>query len=260
MLFRSDQRQQESSPRLKTVELKAVSGTPAATVSTKDSDQDSFGAALKLVREELETKRGQGSNRIAIRCRTNHEVAHAYRDLRDCLPELSVQQSSTARLGRLRHLGLWSDLLKVELAERGDRPLSEDLFDKVDAVYRESGIPEVTSPRAEDFHPRVLWDLCARESSYPYLSHLIDFIGGLDSADAIRLIGRDVHQSRQAVVSTIHKVKGLEFDEVIVMPSSANFSVGVRSTDARPRRYLCRRRICVAASQRGHEGSVQTRN
>jgi hypothetical protein len=53
---------------------------------------------------------------------------------------------------------------------------------------------------------------------------LIKFVENIDSEDIFRLLGGEEHRSRPPVVSTIHKVKGLEFDEVIVLPSSTPFS------------------------------------
>ena len=164
---------------------------------------------------------------VAILCRTNHEVALAYHALLPNCPDLVVQNNVGYPISRMRHLGLWVDLLKKDLAEHGDRPLSQSIFDGVWVAYKALNIPEVTRPRTEDIVPRQLWDLCGRESSYPYLSHLIEFVEGIDSEDIVRLLGRKEDTVRPPVVSTIHKVKGLEFDEVIVLPSSSGFFASV---------------------------------
>ncbi|MCB1569376.1 MAG: ATP-binding domain-containing protein, partial [Xanthomonadales bacterium] len=67
-----------------------------------------------------------------------------------------------------------------------------------------------------------LWDLCCQEQPFPHLSSLLRFIGDLRSDDLTRLSGQALSTST-AVVSTVHKVKGLEFDHVIILPSIASF-------------------------------------
>ena len=211
------------SPRLKTDALRAASGAAASFVGQTVLDADSFEFVLDRVGRELANDAESRSKSVAILCRTNHEVAHAFRALLPSCPDLVVQNNVGYPISRLRHLGVWVDLLKRDLAQHGDRPLSETIFEAVEAAYSESSIPEVRRPRTEDIRPRQLWDLCGQESSYPYLSHLIEFVESIDSEDIVRLLGREEHLCCSPVVSTIHKVKGLEFDEVIVLPSSSPF-------------------------------------
>jgi len=213
----------DRSPRLKTDALRAASWAEASFVEPIVLDAGGFDIVLDRVRRELAKSPAGRSKSVAILCRTNHEVALAYHALLPSCPDLVVQNNVGYPISRLRHLGVWVDLLKRDLAQHGDRPLSETIFEAVDIAYRESNIPEVRRPRAEDIRPRQLWDLCGQESSYPYLSHLIEFVESIDSEDIVRLLGREEHLSRSPVVSTIHKVKGLEFDEVIVLPSSSPF-------------------------------------
>ncbi|MDB5474029.1 MAG: helicase [Devosia sp.] len=70
--------------------------------------------------------------------------------------------------------------------------------------------------------PWVLWDLCYDERSSPHLSDLIRLITALASDELQRLL-RALRPKAQAVVSTIHKVKGLEYDNVIIVPSPSGF-------------------------------------
>lgn len=213
----------DRSPRLKTSALRAASWAKTSSVDSVFLDAGGFDIALERVRRELAKGPASRSNAVAILCRTNHEVALAYHALLPSCPDLVVQNNVGYPISRMRHLGLWLDLLRMNLAQYGDRPLSETIFDAVEVTYKASNIPEVRRPRAEDISPRQLWNLCGRESSYPYLSHLIEFVESIDSEDLVRLLGREEHLSRPPVVSTIHKVKGLEFDEVIVLPSSSGF-------------------------------------
>lgn len=213
--------QENCASRLKVSELRAASWAKTSYVDS--ADVNSFASSLEQVQKEVENGLAERKN-IAILCRTNREVALAYRELLPNWPDLVVQNNESYQISRMRHLGLWVDLLKENLAQHGDRPLSESIFEAVESSYKDLDIPEVRRPRTEDISPRQMWDLCNRESSYPYLSHLIEFVEGIDSGDIGRLLERKEHTSRPPVVSTIHKVKGLEFDEVIVLPSSAKFS------------------------------------
>ena len=209
--------------RIKKSRLRAASWAGDGTINSVDFLSQSFDVALSQVRKSLQEIRSEPHHTVAILCRTNHEVARAYHSLLPTFPELIVQNSVSYPVARLRHIGVWLDLVKIELKVNGDQPLTEQLFERVWIAYQANDIPEVRSPRADDLSPRQLWDLCGREASYPYLSHLIEFVESLDSEDVIRLLGRDDVDSQPPVISTIHKVKGLEFDHVFLLPSSSSF-------------------------------------
>ena len=209
--------------RIKKNKLRAASWAGEGTISAIDFSSRSFDAALSLVRKSLKAFRSGPHQSVAILCRTNHEVARAYHSLLQACPELIVQNSVSYPVARLRHIGLWLDLVKLELTANGDQPLTEQMFERVWVAYQANDIPEVREPRADDLSPRQLWDLCGREASYPYSSHLIEFVESLDSEDVIRLLGRDDAHQQPPMISTIHKVKGLEFDHVLLLPSSSSF-------------------------------------
>lgn len=211
------------SSRLKADRLRSASWASEASVTPVVLEQGGFNAALERLRNDFLIGRKGSADGRAILCRTNHEVALAYRALSPCCPDLLLQNNVGYPISRMRHVGLWVDLLRIDLVKHGDRPLSQSVFEAVEAAYEASNIPEVTRPRSEDVIPRQLWDLCCRESSYPYLSHLIEFVESISSEDLVRLLGREQKAARPPVVSTIHKVKGLEFDEVTVLPSSSPF-------------------------------------
>lgn len=173
-----------------------------------------FFGALADTTKRLRLNPPSGS--IAILCRTNHETAVAYRALEPVLPGLAIQNSVSHPISRLRHIGAWLDYLKAELA-KGDRLITDLLYQDSWIEYQRPPIPETNDPL-----PRLLWDCFLQESSYPLLSQLIDFIEEIKTGDLNRLLG--LSETQAAIVSTIHKVKGLEFDEVIVLPSSSRFS------------------------------------
>ncbi|MEA5098722.1 MAG: 3'-5' exonuclease, partial [Burkholderiaceae bacterium] len=211
------------SSRIKTNELRSVDEAEDAAVNAVDLRGDSLDTALDMVREAIDASKTGTHQSVAVLCRTNHEVALAYHHLMRTCPELVVYNNVSYPVSRLRHIGTWLDLLKNDLAAYGDQPLADPIFNRVDAVYQSSDIPEVRAPSNDALVPRQLWDLCKREASYPYLSHLIDFVESLDSDDVIRLIGHQSSVHQPPVVSTIHKIKGLEFDKVFVLPSYASF-------------------------------------
>lgn len=162
----------------------------------------------------------------AILCRTNNEVAHVYNNLRGFVTGLRIQNNVSYPIVRLRHIGAWSDLIKIEMDRVGDRPLTSELYREILEEYSKTQIPEVLNPRIEDITPQQLWDLCLKERSYPYLSHLIEFIASIDSDDVARLLSKTHSVGTSLVISTIHKVKGLEFDNVVIFPSNASFPLG----------------------------------
>ena len=214
--------------RLKTERLRPATAAPESEALEIERD---FASGIQNAAKFLTLTADIDSNHsTAILCRTNNEVAKVFHNLHKSCPELLIQNNVSYPIARLRHIGLWMDLLKEELKTGGDRALSIDLFNRVQAIYAGLDIPEVIAPRLDDIAPDKLWDLCFKESSYPYLSHLIEFVESLDSEDFIRLIGRSEDTKRSIVVSTIHKVKGLEFDQVIVLPSSARFPLNQQSS------------------------------
>ena len=129
------------------------------------------------------------------------------------------------RVANLRHVGLWLDFLRMELA-KSDRPLSVQLAEELVGQFtRNTHIPETNPSNDEVVSLENLWDLCAQEQPFPHISSLIRFIEELRSDDLGRLMG-GASASPPVVVSTIHKVKGLEFDNVVVLPSNLPFGNG----------------------------------
>jgi len=134
-----------------------------------------------------------------------------------------VQAVSKHRVVSLRNVGLWRDQLLDYLERFGDQALSDSLETELLKGYLALDIPEVRRSREEDFSPPEIIQLVRRENHYPRLSHLAAFLEWLDVDELERLRGAFGGGKSYAVVSNIHKVKGLEFDRVMILPSASRF-------------------------------------
>lgn len=187
--------------------------------------------AVEKARDVLRCLEDRSQESVAVLCRTNAEVALAHRLLSQTSPHLAVQGGATLRVADLRHVAMWLDFLRVE-AQREDRALSESAKQELVARFMSSTrIPEIALPETAEVGLAELWDLCCQEQAFPHLSTLVRFVGELRSDDLARLSGS--RDSRQfAIVSTLHKVKGLEFDNVVILPSTSSYGGQDKAGDA----------------------------
>lgn len=210
------------SRRLKTSRLKARLEAPEGRYQRIEWAQRGWDESVEEAAMMLPEFVGLDGETTAVLCRSNAEVAEAYRLLAPRLPHLTVQGAANLKVADLRHVGVWLDQLR-EAAARSDDALSEDLrrelFTKCATT---SDAPEFSRPDSSDIDLNHLWDLCCREQSFPHLSSLIRFVEELRTDEIVRLSG-SVAGSSTAVVSTLHKVKGLEFDNVLILPSAIPF-------------------------------------
>lgn len=210
------------SQRLKTSRLRARTGASAGACQAIEWGGRNWDEAVAQTATMLEGLAGREGESTAVLCRSNAEVAEAHRLLSQSLPNLTVQGAANLRVSELRHVGLWLDHLR-ELAARSDDALSEDLRQGiVTRMLQADGIPEWSRPDTSDVVLDHLWRLCCRERSFPHLSSLIQFVEELRTDELVRLSGV-VDGASTAVVSTLHKVKGLEFDNVVILPSAIQF-------------------------------------
>lgn len=180
-------------------------------------------SAVEKTADLLHGLAGREDQSTAILCRSNAEVAEAHRLLSVNYPKLLVLGSEDLHVSALRHVGIWLDQLR-EAADNRDEVLSEDLRKRLLAkLASTTRIPELRGVGSDEFGLDQLWDLCCREQSFPRISSLIKFIEGLKTDELTRLSGGANSKSR-TVVSTLHKVKGLEFDNVFILPSVCSFS------------------------------------
>jgi hypothetical protein len=122
----------------------------------------------------------------------------------------------------LRHVGHWIDFVENEAAGQ-DRLMTEGLkTDLLGKFVEKLALPEVRSKPMQNVDLATLWALCSSERTFPHLTDLVRFLRSLKTDDLQRLLG-SLHVATHSVVSTIHKVKGLEFDNVVIVPSMTPF-------------------------------------
>jgi RecQ family ATP-dependent DNA helicase len=227
------------SQRVKEEELRPRKDAPQGDVDQAFAPSaDSLVTLLEDCRQQ-QNERGERRS-CAVLCRTNHEAARWYEALQSRVNGLRIQGRANLALIRLRHIGTWMDICQDLLRADGDRQLDPDLFRTIRQQYEASGIPEIR--RKSDLKITFLWDSVLEENPRATLSYFLAFVKELRSDDYLRLLGKTFipkwreQRDRDAVgkllVSTIHKVKGLEFDTVAVIPSTAKFPFGARNAEA----------------------------
>jgi superfamily I DNA/RNA helicase len=160
---------------------------------------------------------------LAVLCRSNRECLEVHEQL---LRTESVDRDKIELLGaedfnlyKLRASGALLDLCEdLKDYEFVDRHTWQDLLEK---FRREEFADMDASLQFLD----VLYGLIREEIGRPTIRDLREFILEMRSSDVERLkprIGaRDV--GARITVATVHKVKGLEYDTVVVLPSSESF-------------------------------------
>ncbi len=210
------------SRRLKTDRLRAVDQAPSGTVERIDARGWSWARTLDEIRATSQRLLTENPGSLAVLCRSNDEVASVHRALSGVFPIVTVQSSENIAIRSLRHVALWLDLLEREIAQQ-DQALTDPLRVRLlKTFHAETDIPETRAGGRMEPDPSVLWELCAQETVFPYLSTLVEFLKDLRSDELQRLLGA-TRPEGEILVSTIHKVKGLEYDNVVVLPSHMSF-------------------------------------
>jgi len=199
---------------------------------TVTSPEDS--SIKTLVIEELIKAKQVGQSSIAILCRTNAEVANWHERLKNDYSELKIQGGANYRVAQLRHVALWLDILKeYETNSLCDGDFRDTLFNQWLMPDKDKDIPEarearyLDNPEKSEFYRQLcnLWDWCLEDNPDAKAEDLIEFVNDLNTDDYGRMQEQRSLEKKgfQAVISTVHKVKGLEFDCVVVLPSKAPF-------------------------------------
>ncbi|WP_209427664.1 3'-5' exonuclease [Pararhodobacter sp. SW119] len=140
------------------------------------------------------------------------------------MPGLRVQKrSEILNVADCRHVGLWLDLLDRRIAQGDDAATTELRDALLDDFHQTVRIPETRGDCEAMRDLAALWTRVKEEDREARLSDLAGFLRSwLRPDDVDRLVGRGASR----ILSTIHKVKGLEFDDIFVMPSTSAFPMG----------------------------------
>jgi superfamily I DNA/RNA helicase/superfamily II DNA or RNA helicase len=161
---------------------------------------------------------------LAILCNTNAEVVEVYSELSEKYPNLRLQSSQDYPVSNLRGFGSWIEACEGMQNHRGDELLDEALFRVCYEKWCSYGVHEAEQGDSGLGFVQSIWRLTQREYSYPHLSHHIDMLRQLKTSELTRMMGID-RLGSELVISTIHKVKGLEFDRVVIVPSTSSLFV-----------------------------------
>lgn len=210
------------SRRLKVTDLRTRTDAARDHCARTDWRGKTWDETLDMVARSCDSLLAQNPGSLAVLCRSNSEVAQVHHRLAKTLPGIAIQSGANMQIAYLRHVGHWIDFLESEPVEQ-DRLMTEPLKEELLGKFRQAfAVPETQSRPMPEVDLATLWTLCCAERNFPHLSHLVRFLRALKMDDLQRLLG-SLHAGTQSVVSTIHKVKGLEFDNVVIVPSMTPF-------------------------------------
>lgn len=187
-------------------------------LSTQELSQDELTNQLK---NRVSIARADGRS-IAILCRTNDEVAEVAETLRDAVGSVEVRTSDPYAIAQLRHHALFLDAVRRTTGDGANPLLTDPIIDEVLEQWGDLAIPETTDGSSFGV-PEDLVKLVLRQNRFARAQDLLNF-AGMKSDELLRILKRE--QTTDCLVSTIHGVKGLEFDEVVLLPSQAQFPFG----------------------------------
>jgi len=160
---------------------------------------------------------------VAILCRSNKEcrAIKTFVDQLQLIPESSIELlgAEDFALYQLRHTGA---LLDICTRRREHDFVESYIWDELVEEYRTLGHADMQ--RSVEYLQTV-FSLLREENSRPRFSELMQFLRELRESDIERLLAKANKGTAQArlTISTVHKVKGLEYDRVILPQSTALF-------------------------------------
>ncbi len=172
----------------------------------------------QLVKEALSRKEN-----VAVLCRSNRECRQIYEELvgaGDITKEsIELLGSEDFSLYQLRHCGALLDICHT----RKDYEFVEVFI--WDELLEEYGQRKLADLQKDRDYLNIIHKLIREEVGRPRIRDLQTFIREMRTSDVDRLktkVGQ-IDNLFRLTIATVHKVKGLEYDTVLVMPSSENF-------------------------------------
>jgi superfamily II DNA helicase RecQ len=217
------------SRRMKSERLRARRGADDGLAKISKLDDGGLSEMSRCAAEFCQSELKQHDTRtVAILCRRNSEVAEHYLSLKEVIPNVTLQAGARARLSELRHLGALTDILRARENTAGDLYLTDELIHDLCLELEAKGVAEVRFPRPGDLTAKEVFELSRKEFPRPSLRNVIELLEGTTLDEAERILGLRSESGQFVVVSTIHKVKGLEFDSVFIASSGSPFLVSHR--------------------------------
>ncbi len=235
-----------------------------AIVSDRTEDIENWKVDFKTYLDKI--KDSQDINSIAVLFRTNSEVYSAYSDITSSLPQnfrFRIQGASSVELWRTREI---YDLIHyLEEEERAQKEINLDEIKK----YLEENIKEKSS--WDKYNLDLAYTLVLNYKKLPKAddtpvtcSDLADYIKDIAEKENSGYVyniydqfkkERILQESTKSVVlTTMHKVKGLEFDAVFVAPSFADLPLNQSSEKELEKAYIEEeKRLLYVACTRARE-------
>lgn len=172
---------------------------------------------------ELVTEALRQGDHVAVLCRSNGECRETYESLiKDkVVPEDQVELLGSEDFG-LYQLRAPGGLLDI-CHKRKDYDFVESyIWEEMLGEFKQRGFADMKSNLE---YLEVLFALVREESGRPRIRDFQDFIMEMRGSDVERLKAKIGLKDKGArlTIATVHKVKGLEYDSVIVLPSEESF-------------------------------------
>ena len=172
---------------------------------------------------EIASRAVDKNENIAVLCRSNRECRQVYETLirgggvdRESIDLLGAEDFA---LYQLRHTGTLLDIIR---RRKEFEFVESNVWDEILHEYVEKNFADI---QRDKIYLESIYDLVKDEVGRPRVRNFQDFIGEMRGSDVDRLKAKFGLEklSGKITVSTVHKVKGLQFDTVVVMPSQERF-------------------------------------
>ncbi|WP_353672203.1 UvrD-helicase domain-containing protein [Synechocystis sp. LKSZ1] len=176
----------------------------------------------EIVKALLDDENSKHQKSIAVLCRTNAQASEIYENFRENgFQSLKIQRSDDLKLSQIREIAEWLDICENYQQNNGEISLSNQLYLQLIKQYNQYNLADHVKGKAQI---EELWNATLIENSNnSILSQHIEFIKDLKTSDFERVVNQVSSSNYNITISTINKVKGLEFDVVFVTSSQARF-------------------------------------